>query len=106
MAVTVTKRQSYNTGNVNAVVADIAFDSSYPTGGESLTKTDLGFVTGVEFLLAEPASGYSFEYDHTNEKLIARYADYDAAADGALIQVPNTTDLSAVTGVRVIAFGR
>lgn len=106
MTVTVTQVGSqHSVGDLRAVIADVAFDSSYPTGGEPLTAANLGLNT-LEFVLVEPAGGYAFEYDHANAKIIARYADYDAVADGALIQVPDTTNLSTVTGVRVIAFGR
>lgn len=106
MAVTVTKVAKESLGSIRCSIVDVAFDDSYPTGGESLTAADLG-LTRVLFALAEPASGYAFEYDHTNSKLLAYYADYDAGADGPLIQVPNTTDLNpAVAGVRLIAFGK
>lgn len=106
MAVTISQVGSkHSMGDLRAVIADIAFDSSYPTGGEPLTAGDLGLST-IDFLMAEPAGGYTFEYDHTNSKLIARYGDLNAVADGPQIQVPDTTDLSTVTGVRVIAFGR
>ena len=80
------------------------FDASYPTGGEPLTPGDLGLRV-VNRLEASPKSGFIFEYDKTNEKLLAYYADYDAVADGALIQVADTTDLSAVTGVEIMAWG-
>lgn len=85
----------------------IAFDSSYATGGESLDFTSAGLdmfrtVLGV---LVETKSGYLFEYDYTNKKVKAYRFDYDAVADGAAIEVANTTDLSAVTGVRVFAWG-
>ena len=77
-------------------VGAVTFDSSYPTGGETLDLSKLIPVT-LEFLFALPASGYFFEYDLTNKKLKAYYFDYDAGADGAAIEVANTTDLSAVS---------
>lgn len=80
----------------------LAFDSSYPTGGESMTFP--GFFN-VAIVLIEPSAGYIFQYDYTNSKVLAYYADYDAVADGALIQVANTTDLSALTDVRYVAIG-
>lgn len=54
-------------------VADITFDSSYPTGGESLTPQMLG-LTVIDFINAPAKGGYSFEYDRTNKKLKALYA--------------------------------
>ena len=106
MALSVTVRERHSLGSLKANIVEVSFDDSYPTGGEALTAGDLG-LTRVSFALAEPASGYAFEYDHTNSKLLAYYADYDAGADGPLIQVPDTTDLNpAVAGVRLIAFGK
>lgn len=54
-------------------IAKITFDSSYATGGESLTPADLGFDTNVVIvqLTAHTAAGYQFEYDYTNKKLKA-----------------------------------
>lgn len=85
----------------------ISFDSSYPTGGESLTAADLGFEDNAANLivLVPSKSGYVFEYDGANAKIKAYYGDNNNASDGPLIEVPNTTDLSAITDVRVIAFG-
>ena len=81
------------------------FDDSYPTGGESFDVSNF-FPKGVVAVIPSPKSGYVFEYDSDDEKLLAYYADYDAVDDGALIEVANTTDLSSITGVRFIALGR
>jgi hypothetical protein len=85
------------------VAAQITFDSSYPTGGEALVASDLG----LDEILAVFAEGgpYVVKYDKANGKLMAYWADYDAGADGALIQVANTTDLSAAV-VWVLVLGR
>lgn len=55
------------------VVASVTFDSSYATGGETLTAGNLGFPPGATIvqLNAHPAAGYLFEYDYTNAKLKA-----------------------------------
>lgn len=87
-----------------AVVKSFDFDSSYPTGGESLTASDLG-LGSVVFVLAEPKAGYVFAYDYTNQKLLAYRGDNDAGADGPLVEVANGVNLSAVTGVRIFALG-
>lgn len=85
----------------------VAFDSSYPTGGEALTAADLGFEDAAANLIVHVPmkSGYMFEYDGTNAKIKAYYGDNNNASDGPLIEVPNTTDLSALTDVLVIAYG-
>lgn len=81
----------------------VAFDSSYPTGGESLTAANLG-LAGIVHVQAGSAGGYVFEYDHTNKKLKAFMGDNNNAADGPLIEVADTTDLSAVT-CRAVVYG-
>ena len=57
-------------GDQKRVIADIAFDASYPTNGEALTPADLGMYA-IDFMNASPKLGYMFEYDYTNEKLKA-----------------------------------
>lgn len=91
-------------GNLKVLTGTFDFDSSYPTGGEAcdLSQYFKGDPLGAIFA---PKAGYVFEYDATNKKVKAYYADYDAAADGALIEVANTTNLSAVTGVPFIIWG-
>lgn len=48
----------------------ITFDSSYPTGGEAITKTNL-FLHSLDELTVYPTSGLVFEWDKTNGKIIA-----------------------------------
>ena len=84
----------------------IAFDSSYVTGGMSLTASDLGLSGQVRDVRIDPKAGYVFEYDYTNSKVIVYYGDNNNVADGPLIEVPAATNLSTVTGVRVTARGR
>ena len=86
------------------VTGTLAFDASYPTGGEATTDIS-GHFTELLGVLIESKSGYTFSYDYTNNKVLAYYVDNNAAADSAQIQVPDTTDLSAVTGVRFFAWG-
>jgi hypothetical protein len=75
----------------------LTFDSSYPTGGEAITAANVGMNRAIDRIHFNAASGYVFEYDKTNQKVLAYYADNDGGADGALIQVANTTNLSAIT---------
>lgn len=70
MSLTVTNRYVTNLGNKKSVVMDLAFDSSYPFGGESLTKESIG-LRALDHFLVNPASGLTFEFDHSNEKLKA-----------------------------------
>ena len=105
MALTVTTKSNFVIGDRRAVIADIDFDSSYPTGGEDLTPETLGFTSRADFVLAEPAGGYLFEYDHTGKKLIARRGDNPNAAAAPAVEVTAATNLSTVTGVRIFAIG-
>ena len=57
----------------------IAFDSEYPTGGESLTPAMIGLGT-IENIDIEPKTGYTFVYDHTNKKVLVYEAGAGAAA--------------------------
>lgn len=89
------------------VIADITFDSSYPTGGESLAVADLfdpafgkGVVTSLHYVSPAsrktPASNV-FYYDYTNSKMLAFVITTG-------VEVANTTDLSTAI-CRVIARG-
>ena len=93
----------YASGDVKILTGQIGFSDEYPVAGEAMDLS--GYFTNVLGVMFETKSGYVFEYDYENSKVKAMYADYDAAADGALIPVPNATDLSEVTGVRFIAWG-
>lgn len=112
MAITVTRVSGpHTTGSRWETVSTVLLDNSYPTGGEALTKADLGFAATVDptfNVIALPTAGYIPEYDHTNSKLLMYDQKDPAAAGGAdipLPQVGNTVDLSAVT-VRVVATGK
>ena len=59
-----------NTGNLKYKAIEITFDSSYPTGGESLTPGMIGFDDIINIII-EPSDGISFGYDYTNEKIKA-----------------------------------
>jgi hypothetical protein len=71
MALTLTYTGDWSrvAGNQRVNTVSIAFDSSYASGGEALTARTLGLST-VTSVQAQAKSGYSFEYDYTNEKLM------------------------------------
>lgn len=96
MALTVTSLEKAKLSRLRLNVVRVTFDSSYPTGGESLTAAQLG-LNKVTVVIPLTASGYVGEYDLTNSKLKAFYGDNNNASDGPLVEVANTTDLSAVT---------
>jgi len=79
-------------------VGTITFDSSYPTGGESLVAADLGFSTEISFLSAAPSYGLIYEYDATNKKLLAHYPTGGADVPATRI-APNATIATGATTV-------
>lgn len=100
MAVTVTDiAPPQSVGQYKEKIVDILFDSSYPTGGETLTAATLGF-TEVLAMHIENTTGAvvrSSKYLKSTGKLLA-YAPGD-------LEVADTTDLSAVT-IRAVVRGR
>lgn len=75
------------------VIKDVTFDSSYATGGLSLTPAMLG-LTSILKLDASPAGGYVFPYDYTNAKLMALRS---GSANGVLVEETATTNLATIT---------
>ena len=137
MALTISNLRHTGMSGMRSKLCDIAFDSSYPTGGEALTPASLG-LERIEHISIEPNGGYFFEYDYDNAKLKAftptatqtavTTDEVTIAASGAgaitdgqscLVaatfrsavdasaggEVGNTTDLSGVTSVKVMAIG-
>ena len=86
-----------------------AFDSSYPTGGESVNLSD--YVSEIVFAAAQPKNGYVFEIDEAGFAvgtlaIKVLHVDMDAVADSALVEVADTTNLASLTGVSVLVIGR
>lgn len=145
MALTISSIKNISLGNRRGVLCDIAFDASYPTGGEGLVAGDMR-MRQIDMIMVSGKSGYVFEYDYTNEKLkamtpstehlhtinisathaggaIELVADANDSALGcvggavtgitgiqnadaaAASEVANTTNLSAVTGVKAFVIG-
>jgi len=73
---------------------------TYPTGGVGMAKAKFGCPNVIKKLnFSEPAAGngYVYKYDLSAEKLVMYFADYDAGADGALIEV--TTGIAPASAV-------
>lgn len=68
MALTISNLDWADWGSKRVVMADVAFDSSYAIGGESITAGDFGLET-IQKLQIEACQGYSFEWDDTNSKI-------------------------------------
>lgn len=80
----------------NMLTGTFDFGDSYPAGGEDFDLKPY-FPKGIVNVNVFPKSGYTFEYDETNKKIIA----YSAADT----EVTDATDLSALTGVSFVALG-
>jgi len=99
MALTVTINKTDTVGRYLKVkTGSIVFDSSYPTNGEALTASNLGFSTDVEFIEISPAGGLIFEYDYANSKLKALYPTGGSATPASLA-APAVTVPAGATGV-------
>lgn len=91
-----------NSSHLLIRVIDVTFDSSYPTGGEALDFTTLGFDTVLAVIPAgKTTGGYEFAYDYGNSKIIAYWVD--TTVDGAaMAEVANATNLSTVVARFVV----
>jgi hypothetical protein len=94
-------------GNGFGVIAEFtgdkkaAPDTGYPTGGYSVTPSQLGLHTVENVLAQSPASSSLWEYDLANNKLKILKV---TSSTGALEEVAGESDQSeAVT--RIVAFG-
>lgn len=111
MAVTVTEVKRGVMGDLKYLIADITFDSSYPTNGEALTQATLGFTTiyhssgAVAHAASQnPDGAVIVKYVPSTEKLQAFWDD-DPTGNADYIEVDNATDLSAYS-VRMMFFGK
>ena len=68
MALTVSSVIPGVSGSKRTATFDVAFDASYPTGGEALTPGQVGLQV-IESAVIEPKGGYLFEWDHTAKKV-------------------------------------
>jgi len=82
---------------VEEVTKDIT--SLTNAGGEPLsTWTDESGIDVADSVqvVGQENPGYYMVYDHLNDEIAVQYADYDAASDGTLIDVPSTTDVGEI----------
>lgn len=65
MTASLTLDNRFKLGNAMAVICDLTFDNSYPTGGEAVNIP----LNVIKRVLIEQQSPYYLEYDHTNKKV-------------------------------------
>lgn len=80
----------------------VAFDNSYPTGGEAVTfSVPVANIISVFFA---PYGGRLYTYERATEKIKAWFCR-GGTASGVLVEVSNTSDLSAMSNVPYLLFG-
>jgi hypothetical protein len=69
--ITVNTRVHNVMGSKTVYMADLALDSSYPTGGYDFDPANLFGLHSIDCPIIQPVSGHIFKYDATNKKLLA-----------------------------------
>lgn len=91
-------------------VVEIGFGDAtdtYPTGGVPLTKAKMGLPNVIEsltFVEASAGDGLIYKYDDSAATIRIYNADYDATADGALVEY-TTASVPAATSLIVDVIG-
>jgi len=89
----------------NVTITNVTLDDAYPTGGESISANDVGLSTISALIPLGSPGGATYEWVSGDSKLKAYYADYDAVADGLLIEVTTGSNLLDTVVVPVLAIG-
>lgn len=90
MALTLSNIEKDVWGKQDIRTFDVAFDGSYPTGGELLTAADLGMCS-ITHLAATTKSGFVFEYDYSGSKLKALYPTANQGVAASAANQPDVT---------------
>ena len=111
MSLAFTLVDQWHDGKRQHLVGTIAASSSYVTGGDTLDLSD-DLLPSQEVPVAmeiHGEAGFVYNYipgtDLSDGKVMTRYADYDAVADGALIEIPAAAYPAGVTGDTIRAKG-
>lgn len=106
MALTFTKAAAGVMGDKRFWAGTVAFDTSYPTGGEAVVAGDFEFSTSVEWVLVDSGSALVFtkivRYDPSTGKLTVGIED---GTSGIEAQAGSTSDQSGIVDVQIMAFG-
>lgn len=112
MALTLTEVNRFVIGDRKMAIYDVLFDASYPIGGEAVTAANFRFdleITHVfDFVARDPDTAdnaFLGTFDKANLKLMLFYSDNNNAADGPLIELPDTTSAAAYTA-RITLIGK
>lgn len=107
MALTFTKDAEGVMGDRRYWMGRVAFDSSYPTGGEAVAASDFGFDVSLDSVIVGAGSALVFtkivRWDPSTSKLTIGVED---GTSGIEAQAGSTSDQSGVVDVPIVAFGR
>ena len=85
------------------VIGHLTITGNYVTDGVAMDLS--GIFKDLQIVEFENKAGLIFQYDYSGKKVLVFYCDYDAGADGALIQVPEDTTWQGADGVKFKAIG-
>lgn len=106
MALTFAKTASGVMGDKRYYIGTVAFDNSYPTGGEAVTAANLEFQSAVDAVIINAQSSLVptkvVSYDPSTGKLVINVED---GTSGIMAEAGNASDQSGVVDVQFIAFG-
>ncbi len=88
-------------GNQNRINVDLAFDSSYPTGGESITAASLGLAYMQSCEIKGMDSGYGFDCVLASDGTTASIKAYQASAQVSETVTVTDDNTAATNGVAV-----
>jgi hypothetical protein len=102
-------KQRKTAGSLNSNLVRLSFGDgalTYPAGGIPLSKAKMGCPVEVQSMVIadQGVSGYKFQYDQSNEKLVVMYGDYDPAAVGPFVEASTVAIPAQVIEVEVIGW--
>lgn len=100
MALTLTLVDSVKATDVYYDMVSFLGEASYTTTGsdfDALFETLVNAGRKILAIIPQRNNGYPLEYDPISGKLLMFFGDNNNAADGPNIEVPATTNLSALT---------
>lgn len=93
MALAINNLTPHSAGSELKRTCALAFDNSYPTGGEAFTAAQFG-LTHIRRMKLQPEQGYDFEVDYTARKIKAFYSGANAHAHS--VQALSTSNVIQV----------
>lgn len=95
LAVSIVSRHKMKGARVH--LCDVTFSGDHASGGEAITAANCGLTRIDDVRVNQIKGGYVFAWDKANGKLITYIGDYDALADGPLVDFGATTYPAGIT---------